>query len=107
MKTYCYALRGALALAWIRERRTPPPMDLPSLREDVSMAALVRGAIDDLVHRKAQATEKDLAGRIPDLDRLIAGILTTPEIRPQAIDRPEVRAEIDRAFLEILGAKTS
>jgi predicted nucleotidyltransferase len=106
LKTYCYALRGALALAWIRERQSPPPMDLSSLRAGVSLVAPVGGAIDALVERKAVATEKDVTARLPELDRLIAGILETPETRPQPIDRPEIRAEIDRAFLEILGAAT-
>jgi hypothetical protein len=48
------------------------------------------GAIDELVRRKAEATEKDLSIRIPELDRLIAAILAVPETRPQPIDRPEV-----------------
>lgn len=66
----------------------------------------MRGAIDGLVRRKAEATEKDLSIRIPELDRLIAAILAVPETRPQPIDRPEVRAGIDRLFLEILGEPT-
>jgi len=106
LKTYCYALRGALALAWIRERRTPPPMDLPSLREGVSAAALVSGEIEALVQRKSQATEKDTGARIPALDRLLTEILADPAIRPQPVGRPEVRTEIDQAFRDILAAKT-
>jgi predicted nucleotidyltransferase len=106
LKTYCYALRAALALAWIREQQSPPPMDLPSLREGVSVAASVRGVTDELIGRKAKATEKDLGARIPELDRMMAEILAEPAIRPQPIDRPEVRAEIDQAFLEILAANT-
>ena len=105
MKTYCYALRAALALSWIRERQSPPPMDLPSLLDGTSVATGARDAIDELVRRKAQATEKDMSSRIPELDRLIGGILADPEIRPQPIERPEVRAEIDRLFLEILSEK--
>jgi uncharacterized protein len=105
LKTYCYALRAALALAWIRERRSPPPMDLPSLLEGKSVTAGARGVIDDLVQRKAQATERDMSAPIPELDGLIAGILAEPMLRPQTSDRPEVRAEIDRVFLEILEAK--
>jgi predicted nucleotidyltransferase len=103
VKAYCYALRAVLALAWIRERRSPPPMDLPSLLGGTSIAAGLQGVIDALVRQKAQATEKDLAARSPDLDRLIAGILAVPEVRPQPIDRPDVRAAIDRFFLDVLG----
>jgi hypothetical protein len=40
------------------------------------------------------------------LDRLIAAILAEPETRPLPIDRPEVRAGIDRLLLEILGEPT-
>jgi len=107
LKTYCYALRAALALGWIRERQSPPPMDLPSLRAGTSVAAGIRGVIDALVERKAQATEKDACARLPELDRLIAGILSEPVLRPQPIHRPEVRTEVDRLFLEILGEATS
>jgi predicted nucleotidyltransferase len=102
LKTYCYALRAALALAWIRERHSPPPMDLPSLLEGTSVAESVRAAIEDLVRLKAEATEKDSGARIADLDHLIAEILAEPEIRPLPLERPEIKGEIDRFFLDIL-----
>jgi predicted nucleotidyltransferase len=105
LKTYCYALRAALALAWMRERRSPPPMDLPSLLDGVSVAGSLHRAIDELVQQKARATETDTSVRIPELDRWIAGILAEPVLRPRPIDRPDVRGEIDRIFLEILGDK--
>ena len=107
LKTYCYALRAALALAWIRERQAPPPMDLSNLLDGTSVATGVRESIDVLVGRKAQSTEKDVGARIPELDRLIGAILAEPELRPKPDDRPEARAEVDRLFLDILSGKLS
>jgi hypothetical protein len=68
------------------------------LRAGVSAAAAVGGAIDALVERKAQPTETDAVARIPQLDRLLAAIRDAPAIRPEPIDRPQVRAEIDKVF---------
>src|SRR5262249_52828379 len=42
LKTYCYALRPALALRWVRDRGAPPPMDVPALLEGSILADAVR-----------------------------------------------------------------
>jgi len=98
LKAYCYALRGALALAWIRECETPPPMDLPSLLAGVSCPDQARQAIAALVRRKAEATEKDMAARISALDDYLSVTLATSAERPASDRGPERDARIDRLF---------
>jgi hypothetical protein len=102
LKAYCYALRAALSLAWIRERQSPPPMALPNLLAGTSVAAEVHQAIDALVQSKLAATEKDTMPRNSVLDRLIAGVLAEPATRPQPGERPDVQGRVDRLFLQII-----
>jgi predicted nucleotidyltransferase len=102
LKTYCYALRAALALVWIRECGTPPPMDLPSLLAGVSCPPDARQVIDALVRDKAVATEKDTTARLKPLDALLAGILDKPETRPEPEERRVHRARLDRLFETIV-----
>jgi predicted nucleotidyltransferase len=102
LKAYCYALRGALALAWVRECGTPPPMDLPSLLAGVACSAEIRAAIADLVHKKAAATEKDMTTRIPVLDAYLGTVLAKPAERAAPESRPECNARIDGLFAALL-----
>ena len=48
LKSYFYAIRPALALLWLRDGATPPPMDLPALLAGVPVPAAVLAAIEDL-----------------------------------------------------------
>jgi uncharacterized protein len=102
LKTYCYALRSALALAWVRDIRQPPPMDLPSLMAGLSLPDEVEIAITDLVARKADATVRDTTHRIPVLDQLIGSILAEPIRTVASPSRPEVLAQADALFASIV-----
>jgi hypothetical protein len=51
VKTYCYALRPALALAWMRRHGAPPPMDVPGLVAGLDLPAAFCDALDRLVAR--------------------------------------------------------
>ena len=53
VKSYCYAIRALLALRWLRDRRTPPPMDLLSLMAGVDLPPELGQEICRLVDRKA------------------------------------------------------
>lgn len=102
LKTYCYALRTALAALWLRRRREPPPMDLPSLRAGLALDAQLSAAIDALVARKAEATERDTTARLAVLDRVIEDALAhTPE-RAEPIARREIAARADALFASIV-----
>jgi predicted nucleotidyltransferase len=93
LKTYCYALRSAFALSWVRRRGEPPPMDLPSLMEGLAPTPSVSAAIADLLARKAAAIERDTTPRLPILDAAIVDALAIP-IQGRTRDRSDV---VDRA----------
>ena len=101
-KAYCYALRGALALAWVRQCGTPPPMDLPSLLGGVACPVDTRSAIDALVSRKAVAGEKETTPRIAVLDSFLAELLAVPAERPVSEPHPETGIRVDRLFRAIV-----
>jgi predicted nucleotidyltransferase len=104
LKAYCYALRSALALLWIRERAAPPPMDLPALLHGVVLPPDVREAIAALVSRKAAAVERDLGPRDRTLDALLEAILAepAPRVEPAAAD-PALAARADALLAALAG----
>ncbi|MDH3229441.1 MAG: nucleotidyltransferase domain-containing protein [Alphaproteobacteria bacterium] len=67
-KKYVYALRPLLALDWLRERETLPPMAMPEIMNGVTLPDDVRQAILDLVAHKAATPEGAPVQRIPLLD---------------------------------------
>jgi|HubBroStandDraft_1064217.scaffolds.fasta_scaffold01248_6 predicted nucleotidyltransferase len=107
LKTYCYALRSALALLWLRRFREPPPMDMPSLMSGLALPENVSATIADLVARKETATERDTIGRIEPLDRLIDDILAEPVQHIASVDRADVAAKADALFASIVLAEFS
>ncbi len=82
LKAYCYALRPALAVHWMRRWGTPAPMDMPALLAGAELGAAAARLIDDLVRRKAAAAEAEMAPRCPDLDDLVETLLGPPQSRP-------------------------
>jgi predicted nucleotidyltransferase len=67
-KKYVYALRPLLALDWLREHKTLPPMAMPEIMAGVTLPEDVRQAIVDLVAHKAATPEGAPVARIPLLD---------------------------------------
>ena len=88
LKTYCYALRAALALVWIRQLRQPAPMDLPRLLAVLPAESSLRRAIDELVARKALAGEGDLGPRLTAIDDFLVECLETAAERPASTGSP-------------------
>lgn len=68
LKALFYALRSALALAWLRRVGAPPPMDLPSLMARVAPRPDLVEAIAALRARKAAAVETDPAAQCPEME---------------------------------------
>jgi uncharacterized protein len=101
-KTYCYALRSALALMWLRDREETPPMDLPSLLAGLTLSDAIRETVAALVARKAPATEGDTGARLPLLDALIGDALAEPPVQIVSADRAEVIAKADALFASIV-----
>jgi uncharacterized protein len=103
IKRYCYALRPALALHWIRRRREPPPMDLASLLEGVKVSRAVRSAAERLVEHKARTAERDRIGRVVALDRYIADALADRADQPSfAADKRETIARANALFAALV-----
>jgi predicted nucleotidyltransferase len=85
LKAYCYALRSTLALAWVRGRGEPPPMDLPALLQGLELAPALRDAAAALVARKLTSVERDCGPADVALDGFIAATLAEPEPRPAPV----------------------
>jgi uncharacterized protein len=102
MKTYCYGLRPALALLWLEQQSTLPPMDVPRLSEGLDLAPAARDAIAALISTKAEATEADTIARMPALDTLIgAALRVTPPIAKHAPPR-NLHADADAVFRSVV-----
>lgn len=102
LKTYCYALRPALALLWMRQHGEPPPMDLPRLLDQNAVDRTVRWAIHELVDQNATATEREVTQRVPVLDAFLADTLNEPVSRFQMPDRPAVLSHANELFASII-----
>lgn len=104
-KTYCYALRASLALRWIREVRQPPPMHLTGLMAGMRSASELQRTVDELVARKAQATEGDLCPRLAVIDDFLAECLETVTERPGSTGSPTALADANAFFAAVLLAE--
>jgi predicted nucleotidyltransferase len=105
LKAYCYALRAALTLLWLRRHGPPAPMDLPRLVDGLSLGAAAGEAVAALVEAKASATERDTGPRRPVLDALIADALAEPAARPQPADRTAAVAAADALFVALVAGR--
>lgn len=103
MKSYFYALRPALALLWLRQRTTPPPMDLPTLLAGVTVPEAVTREIEHLRQRKADATERDVIDRQPVLEGFLSEVLDTPEPRPAAWGQAGTLGRANNLFRHLVG----
>jgi len=74
LKRYFYALRPALACRWILERRSVPPMEFHLLRVLVTDCGW-QDAVDQLLERKAAASEKAMIAPVGILQTWIAETL--------------------------------
>jgi hypothetical protein len=102
LKTYCYALRPALALLWMRRHGEPPPMDLPRLLDHGAVDRAVHRALQELVDRKAEGTERDVTQRVPVLDAFLADALNEPVSQFQMPDRSAALSSANELFASII-----
>lgn len=101
-KRYLYALRPALALTWLRQRRTPPPMDVPSLLAGIDIPGEVSAALTELIARKAAGAERDPVPRTAALDCFLAAALERPEPRAAPATDAAAVARADRLLADLL-----
>ena len=98
LKSYFYALRPALALRWMRARRSAPPMDLPQLRAGAGLSDALNEAIDRLLALKARSGEAATIPRVPVIEAFLAEALQIPASPEGAPDRREIRLRADALF---------
>ena len=100
LKSYCYALRSALAIAWISQRGEAPPMDVGTLAS-INLPEELVEQFQHLIARKVVATEDALMLRSATFDAFIADALSTPVSEATAPARKEISTQAD-AFLATL-----
>lgn len=106
-KAYLYAVRGAMAIAWIKAYKEIPPMTLPALMSTNSIPFEVRTDMERLLAAKATMGEVGRGVRIASLDTFIAEQIAWAK----GVDLDEVvpndvlAAEADRLLLEALGVR--
>jgi predicted nucleotidyltransferase len=71
LKMYFYAVRPAIALQWLRERKDAPPMDLPGLLRGVTLPEEAAAALEALREAKKSSSEIGEGPRIAALDDYI------------------------------------
>jgi predicted nucleotidyltransferase len=106
-KKYVYALRPLLALDWLRENETLPPMAMPEIMTGVTLPDDVRQAIVGLVEHKAKTPEGAPIDRIPLLDAWMEEAYEISRVyADNAPARHTDREELDAFFREaVLGEK--
>lgn len=95
IKHYCYVLRCALSLEWLETRKTPPPMDVPSLLKDIKLDETLRSEIALLISSKAGSVEADIMPRNTVLDNFIDSAINEERERPSKDEQEE--RHIDKA----------
>lgn len=103
LKAYCYALRCSLALRWVRDSGTIPPMDLPRLRSELHLDVATNMAVDRLLAANAASDERRTSPRLPRIDAFIAETLQKPVDRFVLPDRTHAVARANNFFLSIMG----
>jgi predicted nucleotidyltransferase len=107
LKSYCYAMRSALAVAWIRQRGEAPPMDVGTLMAGLTLPPELPGQFQDLIARKLVATEDAVTPRSATLDAFIADALSMPVSKPAAPARKETSTRADAFFAAQLLDRTA
>ena len=98
LKACFYALRPVLALLWMREHASPPPMHMEALLVGVPVPSEVREAVEALRLRKVSGTEADTVGCPSVLGAFLTTVLSRRAPRPGTWDREEARARADMLF---------
>lgn len=102
-KKYVYALRPLLALDWLRETETLPPMAMPEIMTGVTLPDDVRQAIHDLVEHKAATPEGAPIDRVPLLDEWMEEAYERGRVYADSAPvRQTDKRELDEFFRQIV-----
>jgi predicted nucleotidyltransferase len=108
IKKYFYALRPALALAWLRTHpEKPVPMALPDLRAGIGLSARVDGFVDELLALKSETRELGEGPRNSALDAFIETEIEQASdlLKEQAPKVDDLLEEANRLFRDLVAAK--
>lgn len=75
LKKYFYVLRPLLSILWMEKYRTPAPIEFDALRQMLETGSELDLAITDLIERKKQAMEKEIAPAVPVINQFITSQL--------------------------------
>lgn len=75
LKKYFYVLRPLLSILWMEKYRTPAPIEFDTLRQMFDTGSELDLAITDLIERKKQAMEKEIAPAVPVINQFITSQL--------------------------------
>lgn len=98
IKHYCYVLRCALSLEWLREQKTPPPMDVPSLIHGIDLCDSLLSEIDFLITSKLISTESDTMPRNTILDEFINNSTDLDRTRSEKIELEKRNIDVANEF---------
>ena len=104
LKLYCYALRPALALEWVKKSGDIPPMDMHSLCSDSSLDEKLLGEIKKLLVLKSGSNEEDIVPRNDLLDEFITSALEkkVEKHKTDGTDQ-EILEKADQLFRNLIG----
>ncbi len=107
IKKYFYALRPALALAWLRTHPDEPvPMALPALRAGIRLPAGVDRFVDELLARKAATRELGEGPRNAALDAYMEAEIeqASERLKGRDPDADDLLDEANSLFRDLVGS---
>jgi uncharacterized protein len=107
-KKYFYVIRPLLSLAWVAERRSPPPMAIDDLLDRCELPAGPRRAVEALLAEKRAAPELGTRPPMAEIDAWAAGELE--RLHPDRMALPgeprrDMREDADRLYRRIIGVE--
>lgn len=106
LKKYFYVVRPLLSLAWVTQRKSPPPMSIGDLLDRLEVPAPPRRAVEALLVEKRKTPEVGTRPRIGEIDAWVTGELERlhPDRATLAgAPRRNMREEADRLYRRIIG----
>ena len=104
LKLYCYALRPALSLQWIKQFGIIPPMDMSTLCVSLGSYISIEREISELVRLKKKSNEKDIIARNQKIDSFIESMLSEPIIKFKKPATEEKYQEANIFFRNIISS---
>lgn len=104
IKLYCYALRPALSLFWIKNEGNIPPMDIYQLAQHPKLDSSFYHELDQLVEVKSTANEKQLISSNNILDKFICSLLdiNITKVGLDNLQKKEFIENADEIFRKII-----